>query len=343
MRIPFLIFIFCTAVPAAAIVALWVDARRDPGSVSILNVSYDPTRELWRAVNRDFRAKYEQSTGQRVNIRQSHGGSASQARAVIDGLQADVVTLALWNDTDVLRARGLVAENWATRLPFESIPYHSTIVFVVRKGNPQAIRDWPDLIRSGVEVITPNPKTSGNGKLSFIAAWGAVRERGGSDADALAFVNALYRHVPILDTGARGATTTFAQNLRGDVHLTWENEAMLEVRESKGGLEIVYPPISIRAEPPVALVDQVVDSRGSRQVAEAYLQNLFEPDTQELIAQHGFRPVRPETLARHSEAFPPLQLFRITAVADSWAAAQTRFFDAGGIFDAIYERKNTGN
>src|SRR5205823_201650 len=216
----------------------WQSAR-EQAAFTLLNVSYDPTRELWRALNQAFLSRFEADTGQRLAIRQSHGGSGSQARAVIDGLPADVVTLALWSDTDAVCQKGLIRAGWEERLPNRSLPYYSTIVFVVRRGNPKGIRDWPDLIRDGVQVITPNPKTSGNGKLAFLAAWGSIKVRGGSDADAVAFVTRLYRQVPVLDTGARGATTTFAQNGIGDVQLTWENEAILEVRESGGALEIV--------------------------------------------------------------------------------------------------------
>jgi sulfate transport system substrate-binding protein len=330
--------VYCTVVPAAA--GLLMLVGRDPAGLTILNVSFDPTRELWRAINARFADRYLRETGERVCVRQSHGGSASQARSVIDGLAADVVTLALWNDADVLRGYGLLAPDWEQRFPNRSLPYTSTIVFVVRQSNPKAIRDWPDLIRPGVEVITPNPKTSGNGKLSFLAAWGSVRRRGGSDADALAFVTELYRHVPILDTGARGATTTFAQNGRGDVHLTWESEAHLEVREAGGGLELVYPPASIRAEPPIAVVDRVVDARRSRAVAEAYLRFLYERPTQALIAEHDYRPIDDVVLRQFRSRFPAIDMFPITTVAADWADAQQRFFAAGGVFDRIYATMN---
>src|SRR5262245_37059547 len=238
---------------AVALLALgsWLFAIRPWATtgVELLNVSYDPTRELWQELNELFIAKHKRETGQDLTINQSHGGSGAQARAVIDGLEADVVTLALGSDTDALRRHGLLADGWQNRLPNNSLPYYSTIVFVVRKGNPRRIKDWPDLVRDDVEVVTPNPKTSGNGKLSFLAAGGAVLKRGGSEADARAFVTKLYRCVPVLDSGARGSTITFAQRNIGDVHLTWENEAHLEVAEAKGSLEIVSPAVSIRSEP----------------------------------------------------------------------------------------------
>jgi len=338
MRIPLMLAVYCTVVPAAA--GLMMLCERESAGLTILNVSFDPTRELWRAINGRFTEHYFQQTGRRVHVRQSHGGSASQARSVIDGLAADVVTLALWNDTNVLREYGLLAPDWEQRFPNRSLPYTSTIVFVVRHGNPKGIRDWPDLVEPGVEVITPNPKTSGNGKLSFLAAWGSVRRRGGSDADARAFVTALYRHVPILDTGARGAATTFAQNGRGDVHLTWESEAHLEVREAGGGLDVVYPPASIRAEPPIAVVDRVVDARQSREVAEAYLRFLYERPTQRLIAEYDYRPIDAAVLRQFRTRFPQIDLFPITDVAANWADAQQRFFAAGGVFDDIYASLN---
>ncbi len=330
---------FVLLVNALAWAGLAWDSAWEQADQTLLNVSYDPTRELWRALNREFQQQYAAETGTRLAIRQSHGGSGSQARAVMDGLQADVVTLALWSDTDAIRKKGLIAAGWEERLPNRSLPYYSTIVFVVRRGNPKAIHDWPDLIRDGVQVITPNPKTSGNGKLSFLAAWGAVRQRGGSEPDAEAYVTRLYRQVPVLDTGARGSTTTFAQNGIGDVHLTWENEAHLEVRESHGLLEIVYPPVSIRAEPPVAVVDAVVDRRGTRAAAEAYLRFLYTEAAQEIIAQHNHRPVHPAVAAKYRDRLPAMELFPITAVARGWEEAQKRFFAEGWVFDRIYQMK----
>ncbi|MGQ0636630.1 MAG: sulfate ABC transporter substrate-binding protein [Planctomycetaceae bacterium] len=331
-------------VAVASIFALWqpgAESAQSEKQVELLNVSYDPTRELWRELNQAFIPAFERDTGINLTIRQSHAGSGSQARAVIDGLDADVVTLALWSDTDALRKQGLIRADWDQQFPHKSLPYFSTIVFVVRKGNPKSIKDWPDLIRPGVSVITPNPKTSGNGKLSFLGAWGGVVARGGSEADARQFVAELYRHAPVLDTGARGATTTFAQKGIGDVHLTWENEAHLEIRESNGALELIYPSVSVRAEPHVAVVDQNVDRKGTRPAAEAYLNFLYTDAGQEIIAGQFYRPINPEVLARHSDRFPPLELVSITAIAADWDAAQTKFFSEGGIFDAIYQPVQT--
>ncbi|MBX7104820.1 MAG: sulfate ABC transporter substrate-binding protein [Gemmataceae bacterium] len=336
VRTALLILGFCILVPAVAAGLIAYDALREPADITFLNASNDPTRELWRAVNRKFIAEYAAETGLRVEIRQSHGGSASQARAILDGLQADVATLGFWFDTDMLRRGGLVAADWESRLPHRACPYHSTIVFVVRRGNPKNIRDWPDLVRDGMRVITPNPKTSGNGKLAFLAAWGTIRCRGGTDDEAREFVREFYSHVPVMDTGARGATTTFAQNGIGDVHLTWENEARLEVSESGGALEVVYPPISILAEPPVTVIDSVVDRRGTRAVAERYLLRLFDRPYQELLAENHLRPIDPEILAKYADRFPQIELFPITRIAAGWGAAQDRFFSLGGEFDQLY-------
>lgn len=311
----------------------------DSKSVELLNVSYDPTRELWRDLNQAFAADYQKKSGTTVTIKQSHGGSGSQARAVMDGLQADVVTLALFSDTDALRQKKLIPEKWDERLPNRSLPYFSTIVFVVRKGNPKQIREWADLIKEDIEVVTPNPQTSGNGKLSFLGAWGSVRTSGGSDQEAEEFISKLYRNVKVLDTGARGATVTFAQRNRGDVHLTWENEAFLEVEESKGTLEIVYPKSSIRAEPHVAVVDANVDTKHTRDAAEAYLKFLYTDEGQEIIAKHYYRPSKTEVEAKHRDKFKAIELFPITSIVSSWGEAQTRFFDDGGVFDRIYGKK----
>lgn len=307
--------------------------------IELLNVSYDPTRELWRDVNEKFVARYATDTGHKLTIKQSHGGSSTQARAVIDGLDADVVTLAMWPDTDAIRKTGLIADGWERRLPNNSLPYVSTIVFVVRKGNPKGIKDWPDLTKPGVEIVTPNPKTSGNGKLSFLGAWGSVTQRGGSEQDALAFVTRLYRQTPVLDSGARGSTTTFAQKGIGDVHLTWENEAHLEVQEANGELEIVYPPVSILAEPQVAVVDANVKRKGTREAAEAYLNYLYSDEGQQIVARHFYRPINQEILRQHSATFPDVKLFPVTAIAGDWAAAQKKFFAEGGLFDGIYKPK----
>ncbi len=305
----------------------------------LLNVSYDPTRELWRDLNQLFLSRHEAETREKLTIRQSHGGSTSQARAVIDGLEADVVTLALWSDTDALRKKGLLKDGWEERLPNRSLPFLSTIVFVVRKGNPKEIKDWPDLVRDDVRIITPNPKTSGNGKLAFLSAWGAVTHAGGSDADAEEYVRKLYSRVPVLDQAARAATVTFARKNLGDVHLTWENEAHLEVQEAKGELEIIYPKISIRAEPHVAVVDANVDRRGTRESAEAYLKFLFTKEAQEVIARHHYRPTDPEVLAKHRETLPDLPLFPVTLVARDFDDAQERYFAEGALFDRIYQPK----
>jgi sulfate transport system substrate-binding protein len=334
-----------TLIAAGALVLLalggwWVTTgnRPTPGT-ELLNVSYDPTRELWQALNEQFVADYEKRTGTRLSVKQSHGGSSSQARAVIDGLEADVVTLALWSDTDAIRQKGLIKEGWEERLPHHSLPYFSTIVFVVRKGNPRGIKDWPDLVTGDAKVITPDPKTSGNGRLSFLAAWGAALARGGSEDDARAYVTELYRRVPVLDSAARGATVTFAQKEIGDVHLTWENEAYLEVEESGGKLEIVYPSASIRAEPFVAVVDANVDRKGTRDRAEAYLSFLYTEEAQEMIARHHYRPIDEKVLERHAAELPDIKLFPVTSLAAGWHEAQARFFAEGAVFDQISARR----
>lgn len=305
----------------------------------LLNVSYDPTRELWKDFNGVFATEYAKESGNTVKIKQSHGGSGSQARAVVDGLEADVVSLALWSDTDQLRKKGLIKGGWEEKFPNRSLPYTSTIVFVVRKGNPKKIKDWSDLTKPDVEIITPNPKTSGNGKLAFLAAWGSVVLNGGSEDQAKAFVTDLYKRAPTLEAGARGATTTFAQKGQGDVHLTWENEAHLEVAEAKGELEILYPTLSILAEPHVAIVDANVDRKKSREAAEAYLNYLYTPAGQEIIAKHYYRPYNAELLAKNRDRFPELKLFAITEIASGWDAAQEKFFAEGALFDSIYQSK----
>jgi sulfate transport system substrate-binding protein len=306
-------------------------------AIELLNVSYDPTRELWEEINNKFIPIYEKEHGGSLTIRQSHGGSSTQARSVVDGMAADVVTLALWSDTNLLQTRGLLRAGWDEQFPNRSLPYVSTIVFVVRKGNPRGIKDWPDLVKPGVVIVTPNPKTSGNGKLSFLAAWGSVLHRGGSDAEAKKFVAELYKHTEKLDIGARGATSTFAKKGMGDVHLTWENEAHLEVRESNGELELINPPVSIRAEPHVAVVDGNVDRKGTRVAAEAYLNYLYTDEAQEIIASHFYRPTNEAVLARHSSTFQPIELFTVTKVAENWDAAQGKYFSDGAIFDSFYE------
>jgi sulfate/thiosulfate-binding protein len=312
---------------------------KSPATQELLNVSYDPTRELWRDLNSKFIPHYKEQSGTELTISQSHGGSSTQARAVMDGLEADVVTLAMWPDTDAIRGKELIAEKWEDRLPNRSLPYTSTIVFVVRKGNPKGIKDWADLVKEGVETITPNPKTSGNGKLSFLAAWGSVLHKGGTDAEALELVTKLYKQVPVLDTGARGSSTTFAQKKIGDVHLTWENEAYLEVAEAKGELELIYPSVSILAEPHVAVVDKNVDRKKTRAAAEAYLKFLYTPEAQEIIAKHHYRPSDAAVLKKHAESLPPIELFPIGKVAKDWGDAQKKFFAEGAIFDSLYQKK----
>ncbi len=310
-----------------------------PRSLELLNVSYDPTRELWRHLNAMFISKYLKEANTKLEIKQSHGGSSTQARAVIDGLEADVVTLALWSDTDAIRKRGLIAEHWEQRLPNCSLPYISTIVFVVRKGNPKGIKDWPDLVQPGIAIVTPNPKTSGNGQLSFYSAWGSVVLRGGSREDAMAYVTKLYQQVPVLDSGARGATTTFVQKGIGDVHLAWENEAHLEVQEAKGTLELVYPPLSMRAEPHVAVVDANVDRKGTRAAAEAYLQFLYTDEAQEIIAKHYYRPTNETILKKHRDTFPEMRLFVVTDIGENWDDVRKKLVGDGSVFDTIYKPK----
>jgi sulfate/thiosulfate-binding protein len=328
-------FALVAVVTAAALVVVG-NTDRDK-SDQLLNVSYDPTRELFVDLNRQFTVTYENETGRKVIIKQSHGGSGRQARAVIDGLEADVVTLALYSDVDALRKQGLLSDGWSERLPHNSSPWTSTIVFVVRRGNPLHIRDWPDLVRSGVSVITPNPKTSGNGKLSLLAAWGSVIYRGGSQRQARDYLRRLYQHVLVLDIGARGSAITFAGEEMGDVHLTWESEALREVADSKGDLEIAYPPVSILAEPSVAWVDSNVSRRQSAQEAKAYLEFLYTDPAQETIAKYGYRPINVEILKKHAAEFQHIDLFPLTLLAKDWDDAQQKFFAENGIFDQIYK------
>jgi sulfate transport system substrate-binding protein len=308
-------------------------------SLELLNVSYDPTRELYRAVNEAFSAKYKAQTGTDLTIRQSHGGSGTQARAVVDGLEADVVTLAMWPDTNAIAKAKLIPTGWEKELPNDSLPYTSTIVFVVRKGNPKGIKDWADIVKPGVEIVTPNPKTSGNGKLSFLAAWGYVKKKGGSDNDALEFVKKLYEQTPVLDLGARAATTTFVQKRIGDVHLAWENEAQLEVQEAGGQVEIVYPTVSFLAEPHVAVVTANAERKGATAAAKAYLEFLYTPEGQEIIAKNHYRPTNPEVLAKHRSEFPEIDLFKVDTVAKSWDDAYAKFFGDGALFDSFYKPK----
>lgn len=310
------------------------------GSVTLLNVSYDPTRELYLDYNAAFAKYWQTKTGQAVTIKQSHGGSGKQARAVLDGLAADVVTLALSYDIDTLQKAGLIKDGWQKRLPNNSSPYTSTIVFVVRKGNPKGIKDWPDLVKPGVAVITANPKTGGGARWNYLAAWGYARRLpGGSDAAAKDFVTRLYKNVPILDSGARASTITFTQRHVGDVLIAWENEAYLVVNQpgGSGQYEIVRPSASILAEPPVAVVDKTVDSDGNRPVAEAYLNYLYSPEGQEIAAKHYYRPRMDSVAKKYAAQFPPIKLFTIDTFR-GWQQAQKTHFADGGIFDQIYTK-----
>jgi sulfate/thiosulfate transport system substrate-binding protein len=327
-------FIF-TALAASAVLA----------DTTLLNVSYDPTRELYKAVNEAFIKDWKTKGGETVAIEQSHGGSGKQARAVIDGLQADVVTLALQADIDQIAKAGLINADWQKRLDNNSSPYTSTIVFLVRKGNPKGIKDWSDLVKDGVEVITPNPKTSGGARWNYLAAWAYADQKFGHNEEKnKQFIKDLYAHVPVLDTGARGSTTTFAQRGIGDVLLAWENEAFLALDElGADKFEIVAPSLSIKAEPPVAVVDKVVDAKGTRKVAEAYLKFLYTPEAQKLIAHNYYRPSDPKSADPKDLArFPDLKLVSIDdPLFGGWAKAQPKHFDDGGIFDQVYQPKST--
>ncbi|EFF76492.1 sulfate ABC transporter, sulfate-binding protein [Achromobacter piechaudii ATCC 43553] len=306
---------------------------------TLLNVSYDPTRELYRAIDEAFIKQYKDTANVDLTIRQSHGGSGRQARSVIDGLEADVVTLALAYDIDAIADRGLIPENWQSRLPQNSSPYTSTIVFLVRKGNPKAIKDWDDLIKDGVQVITPNPKTSGGARWNYLAAWAyALEKNGGSEDKARAFVGDLLKHVPVLDTGARGATTTFVERGVGDVLLAWENEAFLAQEElGPDKFDIVVPSLSILAEPPVAIVDKIVDKKGTRAAAQAYLEFLYTPAAQEIIAKNYYRPIDKAVAAKYESKFPKVKLVTIDdKIFGGWRKAQKDHFSDGGTFDQIY-------
>jgi sulfate transport system substrate-binding protein len=307
--------------------------------VSLLNVSYDPTRELYQDFNKVFAKKWKAETGEDLKIKASHGGSGKQARSVIDGLEADVVTLALASDIDAIAERGLLDKNWQKRLPHNSSPYTSTIVFLVRKGNLKHIKDWNDLVKPGVSVITPNPKTSGGARWNHLAAWGyALKQPGGNEASATEFLRKLYKNVPVLDSGARGATTTFVERGIGDVLIAWENEAILAIKElGPDKVEIVAPSVSILAEPPVAVVDKVVDRRGTRKQAEAYLKYLYSTEGQEIAAQNYYRPIDEAVAKKYASQFPKVKLFTIEDVAGGWTKAQKEHFADGGIFDKIYQ------
>jgi sulfate transport system substrate-binding protein len=318
------------------------DASADANRVTLLNVSYDPTRELYEDVNEKFAAYWKQKTGQAVTIQQSHGGSGKQSRSVIDGLEADVVTLALAYDIDAIAKTGLIASDWQAKLPHNSTPYTSTIVFLVRKNNPKEIRDWADLVKPGVEVITPNPKTSGGARWNYLAAWGyALRQPGGSPESAREFVSRLYANVPVLDSGARGSTNTFAQRAIGDVLLAWENEAFLVQERFGGGLfEIVTPSTSVLAEPPVAVVDRVVDQKNTREAATEYLKFLYTKEGQALAAKHYFRPRDLAAAdAQDTRRFSKIALFTVDEVFGGWQKAQQEHFADGGIFDQIYRAR----
>ncbi len=320
----------------AAGLSLAPPARAD---ITLLNVSYDPTRELYQEFNAAFARYWKAKSGQGVTINQSHGGSAKQARTVIDGLEADVVTLALAYDIDAIAQAGLLPRNWQTRLPDNSAPYTSTIVLLVRQGNPKGIKDWDDLTRPGVSVVTPNPKTSGGARWNYLAAWGyALRKNGGDEAKTREFVARLFQNVPILDTGARGATVTFVERGIGDVLIAWENEAILAARElGKGKFEIVVPSLSILAEPPVALVDRVAAKHNTKAAAQAYLEYLYSPEGQEIAARHHYRPRLESVAAKHAALFPEVTLFTIDEVFGGWARAQKAHFADGGLFDRIMQ------
>lgn len=306
--------------------------------MQILNVSYDPTRELYEDINAAFSKRWQDVTKQPVTIRQSHGGSGKQARAVIDGLQADVVTLALAYDIDEIASHGLIAKDWQKRLPDSSTPYYSTIVFLVRKGNPKHVRDWDDLIRPDVKVITPNPKTSGGARWNYLAAWGYARAHYGSVAKAREYMVRLFRNVPVMDSGARASTTTFVERGQGDVLLAWENEAFLATNQlGKGKFEIVVPSLSVLAEPPVAVVDKNADKHGTRTVADAYLKFLYTPEAQEIIARNYYRPRNPAVAAKYKSRFPNVKLFTIDRNFGGWAQAQANHFADGALFDQIFE------
>ncbi|WP_051356946.1 sulfate ABC transporter substrate-binding protein [Azorhizobium doebereinerae] len=327
------------AAPLALSLSGVVSQSAHAADTTLLNVSYDPTRELYSDLNKSFIAGWKKDhPADTLTIRQSHGGSGAQARTVIDGLEADVVTLALAYDIDAIAARGLLATDWQKRLPDNSSPYTSTIVFLVRKGNPKGIKDWDDLVKPGIKVITPNPKTSGGARWNFLAAWGyALKQNGGSEEKAQDFVKALFKNVPVLDTGARGSTITFVERGLGDVLIAWENEAYLSVNElGPDKFDIVTPPYTILAEPPVAVVDKVVDKKGTRAIAEAYLKYLYTPEGQEIAARNYYRPRLAAVAEKYKDKFAKTQIFTIDDVFGGWAKAQKTFFADGGIFDKIY-------
>ncbi|MDO7906723.1 sulfate ABC transporter substrate-binding protein [Paenibacillus sp. JX-17] len=311
---------------------------KDAKEVELLNVSYDPTRELYEQYNKAFAAYWEKEKGQKVTVKQSHGGSGKQSRSVIDGIKADVVTLALGYDIDAIQKSGKIHEGWQSKFEHNSAPYTSTIVFLVRKGNPKGIKDWDDLIKGDTQVITPNPKTSGGARWNFLAAWGyALKKNNNDEAKAQEFVTELYKHAPVLDTGARGATTTFVERGIGDVLIAWENEALLSVKElGADKFDIVVPSESILAEPPVAVVDKVVDKKGTREVAEAYLKYLYSDEGQKIAAENYYRPTSEKIAEQFKDQFPAIELFKLQDVFGTWEDTQKKFFGDGGIFDQIY-------
>jgi sulfate/thiosulfate-binding protein len=325
---------------AGLLLAFSIRGVAQGGEVSLLNVSYDPTRELYQDFNQAFAKYWKAKTGQRVTVEQSHGGSSKQARAVIDGLQADIVTLALAYDIDAISQNaGLLPTDWQKRLPQNSTPYTSTIVFLVRKGNPKHIKDWDDLVKPGIAVITPNPKTSGGARWNYLAAWAyALKQPGGNEQKAQDFVQSLYKNVPVLDSGARGSTTTFVQREIGDVLIAWENEAFLSIKElGPDKVEIVVPSQSILAEPPVAMVDRVVDKKATRTVAQAYLEFLYTPEGQEIAAKNFYRPRLQAVATKYASTFPKIKLVTIDEVFGGWQKAQKTHFADGGVFDQIYQ------
>ncbi|KWX88376.1 sulfate transporter subunit [Paenibacillus riograndensis] len=329
-----------TDAPAASNAAATAEATKAPAKdpVELLNVSYDPTRELYENYNKAFSAYWEKETGQKVTVKQSHGGSGAQSRAVLEGLEADVVTLALGYDIDALKDKGLINEGWESKFEHNSSPYTSTIVFLVRKGNPKGIKDWPDLLKEGVEVITPNPKTSGGARWNYLAAWGYALDHNNNDeAKAQEFVEKLFKHVPVLDTGARGATTNFVERWIGDGLTAWENEAYLSIKElGQGKFEIVNPSESILSEPPVAVVDKVVDKRGTREAAEAYLKYLYTEEGQKIAADNYYRPTLESVKEEYKDKFPEIKLFTLADKFGTWKETQEKHFNDGGIFDKIY-------
>ncbi|QIF09158.1 sulfate ABC transporter substrate-binding protein [Ralstonia mannitolilytica] len=328
--------VFFNTIAAAIVAGGTVGAH---AATTLLNVSYDPTRELYKEINTEFAKKWKAETGEDITLRASHGGSGKQARSVIDGLEADVVTLALGYDIDAIAEKGLTGKDWQKRLPHNASPYTSTIVFLVRKGNPKGIKDWNDLVKPGIAVITPNPKTSGGARWNYLAAWAyALKQPGGSDATAKDFVQKLYKNVPVLDSGARGATTTFTERGIGDVLIAWEDEALLAARvEGKDKFDVVVPSISILAEPPVAVVDKVADKKGTRKAAEAYLKFLYTPQGQEIGAKNFYRPTDPAVAKKHESEFPKVKLVTIDDTFGGWQKAQKTHFADGGQFDQLYQ------